>query len=398
MSGDKQLLIKINCIDAPGITATITSLIDRYYAKFVDINQAVTHNQLNLYVLVEVSETVGEEISKALPDALKKFDAEVSCSYVTGKVKPHSTTDRFVTTVIADEIEPKFIAEITQTIASHNANIDSIRKLNQNKVSTLEISAFSEKKQSIAQIQEKLLLIADRYKSVDLAVQRENLYRRSKRLVVFDMDSTLIQAEVVDELAKHTRHADEVIDITRRAMEGEIDFQEALIRRTGYLKGLTHEDLEAVSRRIEFTPGAHKLIRILKRLGYKTAVISGGYTYFTEWAKNELGLDFSYGNQLDIENGVLTGQLQGLIVDAARKADLLDMLAQLNNIPLDQVIAVGDGANDLHMLKKAGLGIAFNAKPITKQTVGTSISEKSLDTILYFLGFTEADVKSADLF
>lgn len=398
MSDNKQLLIRVNCQDAPGITASIATLVDQYYAKILDINQAVSHNHLNLYFLLEVSETVGSEIKNKLPEVLSNFNADIQTTYVQGVVKPPVSQNRFVTTIIAKEIAPKCIAEVTRTIASHNANIDSIRKLNVGHVSTLEFSAHSAMVQSLPSVQEKLLQIAEKYPDVDLAVQQESLYRRSKRLVVFDMDSTLIQHEVVDELANCTPHGAEVEEITRKAMEGEVDFHEALIRRTGLLKGLTQDDLKKVADQLQYTPGAHRLIRVLKRLGYKTAVISGGYTYFTEKVKKELDLDFSYGNQLEIENGQLTGRLRGLIVDAARKSDLLDMLAQLNNIPLEQVIAVGDGANDLHMLKKAGLGIAFNAKPITKQTVGTSISEKSLDSILYFLGFSEADIRTADTF
>jgi phosphoserine phosphatase len=241
-------------------------------------------------------------------------------------------------------------------------------------------------------MKEKLLSIAAKYPSVDVAVQRENLYRRSKRLVVFDMDSTLIEGEVIDELADRLGKKEEVAAITKNAMNGGMDFQESLIRRVGLLKGLTQADLEHVYSHIKMSPGAERLIKVLKRLGYRIAIISGGFTYFVDRLKQDLGVHYGYANTLDIDGGELTGRVNGMIVDGRRKADLLDLLAQQEGIMLDQVIAIGDGANDVLMLKKAGLGIAFNAKAFTKAIVGTSITQKSMDSILYLLGITDNEI------
>jgi phosphoserine phosphatase len=277
-------------------------------------------------------------------------------------------------------------------IAGTGTNIDSLRKLSSGSLSTIELICSSSARINLAELTEKLLAVAVRFPGVDLAIQKENLYRRSKRLVVFDMDSTLIQGEVIDELAERVGKKEEVSALTKRAMEGEMDFQESLLRRVGLLKGLTRKDLEHVYSHIQYSPGAERLIKVLKRLGYRIAIISGGFTFFVERLKNDLSIHYAYANSLELEGDMVTGRLQGLIVDGRRKADLLELLAQQEGILLDQVIAIGDGANDMQMLKKAGLGIAFNAKAFTKAMVGTSITHKSMESILYLLGITDQDV------
>jgi phosphoserine phosphatase len=224
---------------------------------------------------------------------------------------------------------------------------------------------------------------------IDIAVQKENLYRRAKRLVVLDMDSTLIQIEVIDELARLAGVGEQVAAITERAMNGELDFQQALRERVGLLKGLSAGALEQVYRDLPFTPGAKNLIRILRRLGFRTAVISGGFDFFTDRLKAELGLDYAYANDLEIVDGLVTGQVVGAIVDGQRKAELLAEIAEREGITLSQVIAIGDGANDLPMLGRAGLGIAFNAKARVREQADYHINQGSLDSILYLLGIAE---------
>ncbi len=388
----KQVLLKVSGIDAPGITAAIAACINQENTKLLDIEQAATHGLLSLMVLVELEEGHLPQFEKRVREELASFRLDLKFDILDGAFSPPDPTDRFVATVIAQEIPAKLLAELTNKIAADRYNIDSIRKLNSSGLSTIELICSSRAKVNIAQVTEKLLSVATRFPGVDIATQRENLYRRSKRLVVFDMDSTLIQGEVVDELAELLGKKAEVSKLTKAAMEGEMDFQESLIRRVSLLKGLTRKDLDFVYSQIKLSPGAGRLVRALKRMGYRIAIISGGFTYFVERLKNELGVHYAYANALELEDETVTGRLQGLIVDGRRKADLLELLAQQEGVLLDQVIAIGDGANDLQMLKKAGLGIAFNAKPLTKALVGTSITHKSMESILYLLGISDRDL------
>ncbi len=388
----KHLLLKVSGVDATGITAAIATCIDTENSKLLDIEQATTQGLLSLMVLVSLENDQVPLFEKRVREELKKFQLELKFDLIDGSILMPDPTERFVATVIAEEIPAKLLAELTRMIAADKFNIDSIRKLNSSGLSTIEMICSSKAKVNIAQVTEKLLGVASRFPFVDIATQKENLYRRSKRLVVFDMDSTLIQGEVVDELADLLGKKKEVSELTKAAMEGEMDFQESLIRRVSLLKGLTRKDLDYVYSQIKLSPGAGRLVKALKRMGYRIAIISGGFTYFVERLKNELGVHYAYANALELEDETVTGRLQGLIVDARRKADLLELLAQQEGILLDQVIAIGDGANDLQMLKKAGLGIAFNAKPLTKALVGTSITHKSMDSILYLLGITDRDL------
>lgn len=388
----KQLLLKVSGVDAPGITAAIATCINQENCKLLDIEQAATHGLLSLMVLVSLEDSQVSAFEKHAREALAPFHLDLKFEILDGSFSPPDPTDRFVATVIAEEIPAKLLAELTSKIAADNFNIDLIRKLNSSGLSTIELICSSRSKVNIAQVTEKLLGVAVRFPGVDIATQRENLYRRSKRLVVFDMDSTLIQGEVVDELAELLGKKAEVSALTKAAMEGEMDFQESLIRRVSLLKGLTRKDLDFVYSQIKLSPGAGRLVRALKRMGYRIAIISGGFTYFVERLKNELGVHYAYANALELEDETVTGRLQGLIVDGRRKADLLELLAQQEGVLLDQVIAIGDGANDLQMLKKAGLGIAFNAKPLTKALVGTSITHKSMESILYLLGISDRDL------
>jgi phosphoserine phosphatase len=389
----QQILIKVSGADSPGITAGITGCAAELNGKLLDIEQAVTHGLLSLMVLVRIGDVDAVSFEDGIRKALTPFHLDVTFERLQGVSTLPDPAGRFVVTVIAEEIPARFVAGLTGAIAGTGTNIDSIRKLNAGGLSTIELICSSATRVNVAEVAEKLMAVAQPFPGVDLAIQKENLYRRSKRLVVFDMDSTLIQGEVIDELAGLLEKKEEVAALTRRAMEGEMDFQESLIRRVGLLKGLSRKDLDTVFSGIKLTPGADRLIKVLKRLGYRIAIISGGFTYFVERLRNELGIHYAYANSLELDGDTVTGRLQGLIVDGRRKADLLELLAQQEGILLDQVIAIGDGANDMQMLKKAGLGIAFNAKAFTKAMVGTSLTHKSMDSILYLLGITDRDIE-----
>jgi phosphoserine phosphatase len=396
----KQVLLHVSGKDGPGITAAITACIGQADAQILDIEQSVTRGLLSLYFLLSLKPETRPALEASIQTAAKHFALAVNFTEIGSEPEPaphFERTDRFVVTVIAPSVPAKCIAEITASIAQAGSNIDYIRKLSSGSVAALELICTANQKLNLAAIKERLLTASRNYPGVDVAVQKENLYRRSKRLIVFDMDSTLIQGEVIDELAALVGKKAEVSAITKRAMEGELDFSESLMRRVSMLKGLKVDALEEVAKHMTLTPGAEPLLKALKKLGYRIAIISGGFTYFTERLRNRLGIHYAYANQLEIEDGELTGRVQGVIVDGRRKADLLDLLAQQEGIDLDQVIAIGDGANDMQMLKKAGLGIAFNAKAFTRAAVGTSISDKSMDSILYLLGITDADLKAMNV-
>ena len=342
----KQVLIRVSGLDAMGITAGITSCIEKNQGKIADIEQTATHDLLSLMVLVELEDERVKAFEADVRNQLSSFSLDIKFEFLEGPYHVADPTDRFVVTVIAQEIPAAFMADLTSSLAQNESNIESIRKLSASGMFTIELICSSGKKINIPQVKERLLSISKKYPGVDLAMQRENLYRRSKRLVVFDMDSTLIQGEVIDELADLLGKKEEVSLLTKKAMEGEMDFQESLLRRVSLLKGLTRKDLDYVYSKIEMSPGAERLIKVLKRLGYRIAIISGGFTYFVERLKNELNVNYAYANSLELDGDTVTGRLQGLIVDGRRKADLLELLAQQEGIHFDQVIAIGDGAND----------------------------------------------------
>ena len=285
---------------------------------------------------------------------------------------------------------------MTAVVSRHGLNIDGISRLS-GRIPLGELPALSKAcvefsvrgpLQDSSLFRRDLLEVASEL-DVDLAFQQDTMYRRNRRLVVFDMDSTLIEAEVIDELARVAGVGEQVSAITERAMRGEIDFSESFRARVGLLRGLKEEALEEVASTLKITEGAEHLLATLRALGYKTAILSGGFTYFARHLQTRLGIDYIHANELDIEGGEVTGKVVGSIVDGARKAALLRQLAQEQNIDLQQVIAVGDGANDLPMLSIAGLGIAFRAKPLVKQSAEQSISTLGLDAILYLLGLSD---------
>ncbi|MDX1692640.1 MAG: phosphoserine phosphatase SerB [Ketobacteraceae bacterium] len=397
------ILINISGSDKPGVTSTVTDILSRYQVNVLDIGQSVIHDTLSLGMVVEMPDAV--DASPILKDLL------FSCHEMnmTARFTPideqdyetwveHQGKDRYIVTLLARIISARQIAAITRIVASNGLNIDNINRLS-GRISLGESSAnqkacveFSVRgvPRDIAGMRAQFLQVANEL-GVDIAFQKDTAYRRNRRLVAFDMDSTLIEAEVIDELAKRAGVGEEVAAITESAMRGEIDFTESFKRRVALLKGLDESVLEDIADNLPITEGAEQLINALRALGYKTAILSGGFTYFGKYLQKRLGIDYVHANELAIQNGKVTGEVVGRVVDGQRKAELLKEIAAIERLNLDQVIAVGDGANDLPMLGIAGLGIAFRAKPVVKESAEQSISNLGLDGILYLLGVRDRD-------
>lgn len=400
------ILIRVSGDDKPGLTAAITAELARHKADVLDIGQSVIHDTLSLGILVKVP--TAAESTPFLKDLL--FCAhKLGVNLTFTPVEPDSYAswvdaqgkERRIVTLLARRLNAEHIAAVTGVIARNGLNIDVITRLS-GRASLDEASSprmacveFSVRgtPADLTTLKSEFLTISHEM-GVDIAIQEDNAFRRNRRLVAFDMDSTLIAAEVIDELAKTAGVGDQVSAITEMAMRGEIDFKESLRRRLRLLRGLSAENLETVAERIPLNEGAQRLIANLKCLGYKIAIISGGFTYFGLRLKERLGIDYVFANELEIEDGRLTGEVVGEIVDAAKKAELLRMIAEKEGLSLQQVIAVGDGANDLPMLGIAGLGIAYHAKPVVKKGAGQSISTLGLDSILYLIGVRDRDTLS----
>jgi phosphoserine phosphatase len=395
------LLITISGEDKPGVTSGVTAILSRHSVNILDIGQSVIHATLSLGLLVELPE--GCE-SSVVSGAIEDFTSSLDLRTRVNEVNPESYGEwvdaqgraRYIITLLARKITADQLARVTSVVTGHGLNIDGVSRLSgripigelpaQSKA-CVEFSARGSLPDSAA-FRRELLEVAGALE-VDLAFQQDNMYRRNRRLVAFDMDSTLIEAEVIDELAKAAGVGEQVSAITESAMRGEIDFSESFRKRVSLLQGLPESALKDVAAQLKITEGAEHLISTLRTLGYKTAILSGGFTYFAHELQSKLGIDYVYANELDIADGAVTGNISGQIVDGARKAELLRHLAQEEGIDLQQVIAVGDGANDLPMLSIAGLGIAFRAKPLVKQSAEQSISTLGLDAILYLLGISD---------
>ncbi|WP_432822094.1 phosphoserine phosphatase SerB [Trichloromonas sp.] len=390
----KMILLTLIGPDRTGIIAAVTGQIAAAGARIRDIEQTVTHTLLSLSVLIDFP--TGESDQKPLIKELLFLSKELGLDLdfqVIGEAEYRRKTTRhaYVVTILGGEVNAAALARVSGILADNAVNIERISKLTQGQLRCVEFLITTPPDLDVKSMT-RTLLHAGASLGVDIAVQKESLYRRAKRLVVMDMDSTLIQVEVIDELARVAGVGEQVAAITERAMNGELDFQGSLRERVALLKGLRADALEQVYRNIPLTPGARNLVTILKRLGYKTAVISGGFKFFTDRLKDDLGLDYAYANQLEIVDGVVTGGVVGPIVDGARKACLLEEIAEKEGVTLDQVIAIGDGANDLPMLGRAGLGIAFNAKARVREQADFHINQQNLDSILYLLGLSEREM------
>lgn len=396
-------LIKITGPDQPGITLSVTTLLAEHAIHVLDIGQAVIHNNLALGLLVEIPQQVDQNVlfsrvseqleTLGVSIELNSVDANAYDAWTKEQGKP-----RHIVTLLVRKVKAEHISAVTALVTQYGLNIDKITRLSgrvpleketEQSKACVEFSLRGDLDD--AQVVRRSLLELATTLNIDIAYQEDDMFRRNRRLVVFDMDSTLIEAEVIDELAKVAGVGDQVSAITESAMRGEIDFNESFERRVALLKGLDETALELVAGQLKMTEGAEMLMVTLKRLGYKTAILSGGFKYFGNKLREKLGFDYVYANELDIVDGVVTGKVTGQIVDGNRKAELLKDIARRENIALEQVIAVGDGANDLPMLSIAGLGIAFRAKPLVKASARQSISNLGLDSILYLLGITDRE-------
>lgn len=398
ISDHPVVLVTVSGQDAPGITSELTGVLARSGVTILDIGQAVIHGWLSLSILFEMhpleeddKTTIKDILFKATEMGLK-LEFQVFNEKQARQRHFSSRPNRYAITLLAENVSARALHEVTAVLARHELNIEIIERLSEGEFSCVEIVVSSSSAPNDHDIKKQLLEIA-RQQGVDIALQAEGLFRRAKRLVVFDMDSTLIQNEVIDEFARTRGVFDEVAAITHEAMQGGMEFRESLVRRVAKLEGLTDTDVDKAFKNIKLTHGAAELIRVLKRLGYKVALISGGFMSIAERLKRELGIDYAYANQLEFKGGKCTGRVIPPIVDAQRKADLLDVIAQQEGIQLDQVIAVGDGANDLPMLERAGLGIAFNAKPVVREKADMALNQKNLASILYLLGISGRDIK-----
>ncbi len=398
----EQILISITGQDRPGLTASVMTILSRYNTQILDIGQADIHNTLSLGILVRMDESYSGQVMKELLFKATELGVNIGFSPISDteyeKWVGRQGKHRYILTIIGRTLAAKQIASATQIITAQGLNIDSILRLTgrqsilnpqKNVKACIEFSLRGTPENRSLMQEQLMKMSADM--EIDFSFQRDDMYRRMRRLICFDMDSTLIQTECIDELAERAGVGNQVREITERAMRGEIDFKESFTERVKLLKGLDAHVMQDIAEKLPITEGADRLMSVLKTCGYKTAILSGGFTYFGEYLQRRYGIDYVYANELEIdENGKLTGNYVGEIVDGHRKAELLKLIAQVEKVNLAQTIAVGDGANDLPMISEAGLGIAFHAKPRVAANAKQSINNIGLDGILYFLGFKDS--------
>ena len=399
---EEQILIRITGKDRPGLTASVMEILARKDAKILDIGQADIHSTLSLGILIRIGDDASGQVMKELLFKATELGVNIGLAPVTDEEYENWVNrqgkHRYILTLIGRTLSASQIEAATKVIAQQGLNIDSILRLTgrmsimhpeRNMRACIEFSLRGTPENRAA-MQEELMRISSEME-IDFSFQKDDMYRRMRRLICFDMDSTLIQTECIDELADRAGVGSEVRAITESAMRGEIDFKESFTRRVALLKGLDSSVLEDIATKMPITEGVDRLMFVLKSCGYKIAILSGGFTYFGEYLQRKYGIDYVYANELEIdEDGKLTGRYKGEIVDGHRKAELLKLIAQVEKVNLAQTIAVGDGANDLPMLSEAGLGIAFHAKPRVVANAKQSINTMGLDGVLYFLGFKDS--------
>ena len=403
---EEQILIRITGQDRPGLTASVMEILAHYDAKILDIGQADIHSTLSLGILIRIDETHSGQVMKELLFKATELNVHIGFEpiqdeqyedWVQGQGK-----NRYILTLIGRSLSAKQIEAATSVISSQGLNIDSILRLtgrisikhpDRNVRACIEFSLRGTPQDREAMQTRHMELSADM--GIDFSFQQDDMYRRMRRLICFDMDSTLIQTECIDELAVCAGVGDEVKAITERAMRGEIDFKESFRQRVALLRGLDVSVMHDIAERMPITEGVDRLMAVLKRYGYKIAILSGGFTFFGEYLQRKYGIDYVYANELEVgDDGRLTGRYVGEIVDGRRKAELLKLIAQVEKVNLAQTIAVGDGANDLPMISEAGLGIAFHAKPRVVANAQQSINTIGLDGVLYFLGFKDSYIEN----
>ncbi len=398
------ILITISGEDKPGVTNAITNILGNNNATILDIGQADIHHSLSLGILFKTPDDSNSgNILKEVLFKCNELNMHVRFKPVSEENYENWVNrqgkSRYIVTILGKVIGARQLAMVTRELALQELNIDSIKRLTgrpslheqeENLRSCIELSVRGELKDKNL-LSEQFMLLTAR-EGIDISFQKDNIFRRNRRLICFDMDSTLIKTEVIDELADRAGVGEQVRAITESAMRGEIDFTESFAQRVALLRGLDVSVMEEIARSLPIMEGADRLMSVLKMCGYKIAILSGGFTYFGNYLKQRFDVDYVYANELEIADGKLTGRYLGDVVDGKRKAELLKLIAQVEKIQLEQVIAVGDGANDLPMLNLAGLGIAFHAKPKVKESASQSISTIGLDGILYFLGFRDIHI------
>ena len=400
-TNEELILLNINGTDRLGVTAKLTEILAQNNANILDIGQADIHNNLSLGILIQCDASTSGEILKEL--LFKSYELGVNIRFKPISPEEYSKwvsmqgRNRYIVTILGRKLTAKQIAGVSRIIAEQDMNIDDIKRLTgripldeneRTPKASVEFSVRGTPKDKEKMKADFLKLATEL--QVDISFQEDSMYRRMRRLICFDMDSTLIETEVIDELAICAGVGDEVKAITESAMRGEIDFTESFRRRCALLKGLDVSVMQEIAENLPITEGADRLMRVLKKVGFKIAILSGGFTYFGNYLKQKFGIDYVYANELEVIDGKLTGRYLGEVVDGKRKAELLRLIAQVENVDIRQTVAVGDGANDLPMISIAGLGIAFHAKPKVKATAEQSISTIGLDGILYFLGYKDS--------